>query len=138
MAQDLFVDASAWIALVWATDVNHVRAKAVWQRIRRGGWHLCTTNWTLYEAATFLNCRVKRHDWAIGLLRLVRETTTVLKADSLEQEAVGTFAAHADKRWSIVDCASFHALRRHGCQRALAFDEHFRQAQDEFGFTVLS
>lgn len=99
---------------------------------------MCTTNWTLYEAATVLACRERKHDLAVQLLEDATRAAIVLKADEIEQEAVRTFRVREDKRWSVVDCANFHALRRHGCQRAFAFDEHFREAQSEFGFTVLS
>lgn len=138
MADEVFIDSSAWCALFFAGDSNHRRAKGLWMAIRDNKWPLCTTNWTLYEAATVLACRLGRHDWAVRLLQLAKETATVLQAERVEQEAVGTFVTHADKTWSVVDCASFHYIRDRECRRAFAFDEHFRQAQEEFGFVVLS
>lgn len=138
MAQQIFIDATAWVALFWHKDSNHSRASDWWKETIKKDWLLFTSNWTLYEAATFLASRLGRHDWAVELLDRAYEGTIILKADKVEQEAIDTFRSHADKQWSVVDCANFHALRRHGCERAFAFDGHFRQAQGEFGFTVLS
>ncbi|MBI2918303.1 MAG: type II toxin-antitoxin system VapC family toxin [Chloroflexi bacterium] len=134
----VFVDSSAWCALFWPQDSNHQRAKAFWRRLLDGRYPLCTTNWTLYEAVTVLACKMRRHDLGTQLLEQALESSALLKADEVEREAVDTFRTHGDKSWSIVDCASFHAIRRRGCQHALAFDEHFRQAQGEFGFMVLA
>ena len=50
-------------------------------------------------------------------------------ADALEM--LRTIAT--DKEWSITDCASFLAMRRHGIQEALTSDHHFEQA----GFSAL-
>ncbi len=137
MAQALFIDASAWVARLYPNDKNHGRARLLWKEMVDNDWPLCTTNWTLYEAATFLSCRIARHDWATHLLAVAQDIT-VLSADDVEEEAINTFKDHGDKLWSMVDCANFHALRRHGCQRAFAFDKNFQQAQEEFGFNVLS
>ncbi|MBI4289535.1 MAG: type II toxin-antitoxin system VapC family toxin [Chloroflexi bacterium] len=136
MAGVIFVDASAWVALLYPNDKNHGRVALLWKEMVDNDWPLCTTNWTLYEAATFLSCRAGRHDWAMRLLALA-ENITVLSADEVELEAVSTFRDHGDKRWSMVDCVNFHALRKHGCQHAVAFDKNFQQAQEEFGFNVL-
>ena len=135
MAQALLIDASAWVALLYPGDRNHTRAAAIWKELIENDWLLYTTNWTLYEAATFLSCRLGRHDRATQLLSF-DENITVLSADEVEEAAISTFREHGDKRWSVVDCANFHALRGHGCLQAFAFDQNFQQAQEEFGFNA--
>lgn len=137
MVQAIFIDTPAWVALFSPNDRNHGRARLLWKEMIDSDWSLCTTNWTLYEAVTFLSCRLGRHDRATQLLSFA-ENITVLSADEVEEEAINTFNDHGDKRWSMVDCANFHALRRHGCRQAFAFDKNFQQAQEEFGFNVLS
>ncbi|MBF8265929.1 MAG: hypothetical protein HW384_1793 [Dehalococcoidia bacterium] len=137
MAQAIFIDASAWVALFSPNDRNHGRARLLWKELVDNDWPLCTTNWTLYEAVTFLSCRFGRHVWATHLLDVAQDIT-VLSVIEVEEKAINTFRDHGDKRWSMVDCANFHALRRHGCQQTFAFDNNFQQAQEEFGFNVLS
>jgi predicted nucleic acid-binding protein len=43
------------------------------------------------------------------------------------------YARRMDKDWSLTDCISFEAMRRHQISDALTTDHHFEQA----GFNVL-
>lgn len=38
------------------------------------------------------------------------------------------FRNRTDKNWSLVDCASFVVMRKHGILEALTADHHFEQA----------
>ena len=99
---------------------------------------LVTTNWTLYEALTILNSRrTGRHDLALGLIETAKRRTTIIDASQFEQRALDLFTSHADKRWSVVDCANFVCIRERGSPLALSFDRDFAQAQAEFGFEAL-
>ena len=75
-----------------------------WQFVTDQDMKLITTNWTLYEALTFLNSRHRgRHDLAMGLLRLTNMMVEIIDASQFEQRALDLFTSHADKRWSVVD-----------------------------------
>ena len=133
---EVFIDASFWIAISYPPDSEYSTALEFWELTLQADRRTVTTNWTLYEALTFLNSR-SRHDLASGLLRLARGTTKVVDASSLEEEALRVFRLHNDKRWSVVDCANFVCIRERGSRWALSFDRDFGQAQAEFGFTLL-
>ena len=140
MRDEIFVDASFWIALVSQADGSHRRALLRWGDVVIQPRLRITTNWTLYEALTNLNSRQSnRHDLALRLLDIVRGPDTLVDdAAAYEQEALRIFAARADKRWSVVDCASFACIRARRCDLALSYDmRDFQQAQFEFGFTLL-
>ena len=66
------------------------------------------------------------HDWAV-----------IADASDYEQRALEIFRSHADKRWSVVDCANFVCIRERHRAMALSFDRDFARAQAEFGFAVL-
>jgi predicted nucleic acid-binding protein len=135
---EVFVDASYWVALVFARDVNNQESVIQWQGIMSRGWGILTTNWTLYEAITILNGRrVRRHDLAVRLLNLAQDSVEIVDASEYEQQALEIFRSHTDKRWSIVDCANFVCIRERQSTMALSFDRDFAQAQAEFGFAVL-
>jgi predicted nucleic acid-binding protein len=135
---EVFVDASYWVALVFARDVNNPESVSQWQGIMSRGWGILTTNWTLYEAITILNGRrVRRHDLAVRLLNLAQDSGEIVDAAEYEQQALEIFKSHTDKRWSIVDCANFVCIRERHSTMALSFDRDFAQAQAEFGFAVL-
>ena len=135
---EVFIDASYWVALVFARDVNNPQSVNQWREITSLGWGILTTNWTLYEAITILNGRrVRRHDLAVHLLNIAQDSAAVVDASAYEQEALEIFRSHTDKRWSIVDCANFVCIRERQSTMALSFDRDFAQAQAEFGFAVL-
>ena len=139
--EEAFIDASFWIALVNRRDDHHDDAVAQWRFVNENGLRRATTNWTLYEALTNLNSRQSnRHDLALRLLGIVRGPGIVVDdAAAYEQEALRIFAGRADKRWSVVDCASFACIRARRCPLALTYDARdFGQARGEFGFTILS
>ena len=135
---EIFIDASFWFAIALPPDSNHDSANRYWQLILEGDRSTVTTNWTLYEAATILNGRrLGRHDIAIELLDLAERTTTIVDAATIEDTALNIFTSHADKRWSVVDCANFVCMKECQSLYALSFDRDFAQAQAEFGFTLL-
>ena len=138
MHGEVFVDASFWIALIHDREEHHREARYRWQMSINDDLILVTTNWTLYEALTFLNSRSRgRHDLAVELLRLAEMTSEVVDAAQYEREALDVFRSHSDKRWSVFDCANFVCIRERGASLALSLDRDFVQAQSEFGFVVL-
>jgi len=139
MNREVFIDASFWIALIWRGDENHSNAERLLEAPLQADSTTVTTNWTLYEAMTFLVGRAGRHDLALDLYdTLVKEMrTTIFDAATVEESALEIFRRHSDKEWSVVDCCNFACIRTRGSEYALAFDHNFHQAQTEFGFTVL-
>ena len=134
----VFVDASFWVALIYNEDQYHQTSEEIWDSLFRHDTIIMTTNWTLYEALTFLNSRRRgRHDLALELHILAQDSAAVIDASEYEQQALEIFRSHTDKRWSIVDCANFVCIRERHSTMALSFDRDFAQAQAEFGFAVL-
>ena len=134
----MFIDASFWIARFYPRDQDHSLAERWWRRLIRENWNAVTTNWTLYEALTFLNSRrVRRHDLALDVMDAAYRHASVVDAAQYERQALDVFRARVDKRWSVEDCASFVCIRERGAVWALSFDRDFAQAQYEFNFTTL-
>ena len=138
MHDEVFVDASFWIALIHDREEHHQEARYRWHMSITNGLIPVTTNWTLYEALTHLNARTRnRHDLAIRLLRFAEQTTEIMAASQYERRALDVFRSHSDKRWSVVDCANFVCINERSTPLALSFDRDFAQAQTEFTFRVL-
>lgn len=129
----VFVDTSAFFAVLDAGDVNHGAARAAWDRLLDDRDDLLTTNYVLVETAALLQSR-------LGVEALREFAADVLPVVELhvvdEGEHCSAFHAllvAARRKLSLVDCASFECMRRVGLDRAFCFDPHFA----EQGFAVV-
>lgn len=132
----IFVDSSAWIALLDQRDGYHRRALAFQRELARGAHgRLVTTDYVLDEAVTYLRQR--------GPARLVREFRSIVSGSESVQvvwttpdrfwAAWDTLLGRPDKRWSLTDCLSFVTMQALEIRLAFGFDSDFRQA----GFELL-
>ena len=122
----LFVDTSAWYAILDRTDRNHPAAIRFARQVTAP---FVTSTYILDETVTL----VKRHLghaaatrfgqrlWNEEVARLVR----VSPED--EAQAWSIFTRYADKGFSYTDCTSFALMERLHLDSAFAFDAHFEQ-----------
>lgn len=129
----VFVDTSAFFAVLDAGDNNHAAAKTAWERLLDDREDLHTTNYVLVETASLLQSR-------LGLDALREFAADVLPVMDLHvvdegqhRSAFHALLVAARGRLSLVDCASFECMRRVGLERAFCFDPHFA----EQGFIVV-
>lgn len=134
----VFVDASAWIALVNRRDNSHRAATALLETLRQQRARLLTTTWVTYEALSLIKARIgpvaARTLWD----RLANPAYVQLIAvdPTIEQAALHLFLDYDDKTWGVVDCASLVVMEQTSCSKAFAFDTHFMEASRQRGFSV--
>jgi predicted nucleic acid-binding protein len=129
---NIFLDTSAFLAVLDEGDSNHSEAKAFWEKIINEGDLLLCHNYILVETSALVlrrfgmeAIRVFEQD-VVPILRIIWVNKEVHSA---------AVSAHlvADRRTlSLVDCVSFEIMRRTGVQKAFAFDRHFR----DYGFDL--
>ncbi|MBI5585110.1 MAG: PIN domain-containing protein [Deltaproteobacteria bacterium] len=129
----MFIDTSAFYALLDRTDESHLKAGREWNRILDADYTLVATNYVLVETLALLQSR-------IGLEAVRRFQEDVFPLLSLEfvtpkMQRLGTSAllASSRRRLSLVDCISFEVMRETGIRKVFTFDPHFI----EQGFEVL-
>lgn len=129
----LFVDTSAWYALVSPDDRYHQEAARLYERLEQQGAPLTTTDWVLSEAVAVLEGRVGRPVALRAGDRILASRFVRVECLTREQveRAWGRYAADVS-RPSLVDCSSFVVMEDLGLTRAFAFDEDFVRA----GFRV--
>lgn len=121
-----FVDTSAFLAVLDADDLHHKRAKKVWRDLIASGDPLTTSSYVLLETLALLQHRI-----GLEAVRSFQgDVVPVLQIDRVDVEThaagmAGLLAA-AQRRLSLVDCVSFHLIRRDGIARAFTLDRHFR------------
>ncbi len=122
-----FVDTSALLAVLDAGDGCHPQAAAAWRKLVETDEDLVSTNYVLVE--TFA---VAQNRLGIDAVKTLEQDLVpllrVLWIDpSAHHCAVTAVLTASRRRLSLVDCASFDAMRRHGLTRAFTFDRHFAE-----------
>ncbi len=130
----VFVDTSAFYALVSENDHAHQAARAIHEGLKHAAAPLVTTNYVLLECVSLLQ---RRHGMshAERFGDFVSQQVDVVWLTRDQHQAAWTYWKQAGMRkLSFVDCSCFIVMRHLGLQRAFAFDEQFAQA----GFTTLN
>jgi len=125
----IFVDTSAWYALLDKTDYFHTSATGSYRSIAHP---LVTTNYVADEIITLAKNRLGyKIAVEIGQNLWNEEVATLIHVTSSdEKKAWEIFVRHQDKGFSFTDCTSFTVMERLEIIEAFAFDEHFRQYND--------
>ncbi len=122
----VFVDTSAWYALLDRKDLNHLAAARF---VEQSAIPLVTSTYVLDETVTL----AKRHLGHAAAVRfgdrLWKEEVARLVRISPEDEmrAWTLFTRYADKGFSYTDCTSFALMERLQLDSVFAFDAHFAQ-----------
>lgn len=129
----IFVDTSAFLAILNADDQFHLAAAETWQSLLLAGEQLICNNYVLVETYALL-----QHRFGVQAVRTFQ--TDVLPILSIRwvnedehNRAVSAVLATGERRLSLVDCCSFETMRLLGIQRAFTLDQDFKN----YGFEVL-
>jgi predicted nucleic acid-binding protein len=125
-SMNIFIDISAFLAVLDGNDKNHKKAKSFWEKIINGGDVLLCHNYILVETSALIlrrfgmeAVRVFEQD-IFPILRIIWVTEEVHAA------AVSAYLMADRDTLSLVDCVSFEVMRRTGIRKAFAFDGHFQ------------
>jgi predicted nucleic acid-binding protein len=129
----VFVDTSAFYAVLCANDPNHAAARQVWQQLLQNDERLITTNYILLETLTLL-----QHRLGVEAVRVFQEDIVPWLgiewiAAEHHQAAVTALIISSRRALSLTVCSSFEVMRRCSLFTAFTFDTHFK----EQGFTCL-
>lgn len=133
---ELFVDSSAWIALIDVSDNLHERATECWQAMLVENRRFLTSDYVLDESYTLLRRRRNGLEMAVLLHDLVDESKLIEEAEiGPELRGLGweIFVSYQDKVLSFTDCTSFALMRERTMLDAFTFDTDFQR----LGFITL-
>ena len=122
-----FVDTSAFVAFLDADQPRHAEVLTAWETALADDRTLITSNYVLVECFALVQRRLgleALRGLAGALVPLMR---IVWIDEGLHAAAVAALFTAGRRRLSLVDCASFELMRRHGIREALALDKHFAQ-----------
>ena len=122
---NVFVDTSAFLAVLAADDAHHAQARKVWQDLVIQGETLVCSNYVLVESFALAQNR-------LGMAAVSAFQNDVLPMMNVEwvdkvthRAGVSALITAGRRSFSLVDCTSFEIMRHLGIQRAFAFDRHF-------------
>lgn len=123
----VFVDTSALLAVLDADDQNHSAARLAWEDLITRAEDLVCTNYVLVETFALVQNRL-----GLDAVRTLQaDILPVLQVDWLDsashERSVAALLMAARRQLSLVDCASFDAMRRLGISAAFTFDRHFAE-----------
>lgn len=123
----VFVDTSGLLAVLDRDDAGHERAKAAWLQLLSSDTPLITSNYVIVETVALLQNRL-----GMEAVRLFQEDVAPALdiqwvSEAVHHGATSALLAASRRRLSLVDCASFEVMRRHGCKTAFTLDAHFRE-----------
>lgn len=123
----IFIDTSAFFALLDRDDANHKKAKNIWNNLLNPEQILVTTNYILVESFALI-----QHRLGMEAVRGLQED--ILPLINIEwvnpgghKSGVSALLAASRRKLSLVDCVSFEIMRNSGIKTVFAFDPHFEE-----------
>lgn len=122
----IFVDTSAWYAIIDKNDKDHKAAVSKIQILNRP---LITSNYIFDEILTLLKVKLgSAIAINFGEKLWKQEVSTLIQITKEDEEkAWNLFCQYADKGFSFTDCTSFVLMERLDIDTVFAFDDHFAQ-----------
>jgi len=130
----VFVDSSAYLALLDVDDEHHSEAIETLQELAQARYRQFTTNVLLIESHALILSVLGRAKAAQFLKDMQESNTVVIRARAADEErAKQILFQYTDKDFSFADAISFTVMERLAIRLAFSFDRDFAQ----YGFTVL-
>lgn len=132
---DIFIDTSAFVALLDEKDRDHRQAVIKAAQILENGWQAVTSDDVIDESYTM----ILKHAGYKGTVAFDEKLITgAWKVEWINQarfiDAQAVFRRYnRDKSWSFTDCTSYVVMKELKIKTAFTFDEHFKQ----MGFGLL-
>lgn len=122
---DVFVDASAFVALNNVGDAHARDSVQIFEKLQKQSAHLLTTNFVMAEALTVISLRAGRAN-AVDFGRTIRKDVDVIRITEMEEGlAFERFANITQKDVSFVDCLSFVVCEQRDVKDVFTFDKDF-------------
>lgn len=130
----IFIDTSAWVALVRAADDKHEKARDIVNEAIVAKARLYVTNFVIAEIHAFLVSRASIPIATRFLMETSQTTFNIVRVTPDDEEtSKRIILKFSDKDFSFTDGTSFAVMDRLKIDTAFTFDRHFSQ----YGFNVL-
>ena len=128
----VFVDTSAFFAVLDGTDPFHSEALGAFQRAANENWQLVTTNYVVHETWALIQNRLGWEGVEAFLDRLLPRCRTIWVDERLYTLGAARCRQMRLRRLSLTDCISFECMKQRGIREGIARDEHFERERISF------
>jgi predicted nucleic acid-binding protein len=124
---NVFIDTSAFFALLDRDDENHPLAAGAWKKILESAPRLITSNYILVETVALLQSRLGIEAVRSFQTEMVPAIHIEYVNADLHRLGISALLSTGKRRLSFVDCISFEMMRHFGLKHVFTFDAHFRE-----------
>lgn len=121
----VFVDTSAFIAILNKDDEHHSEAKDLWINLISSDTVLVSNNYVVLESFAVMQRKLGMESARVFQEDILPLINIEWINDSIHEAGISAFLTASRKNLSLVDCISFEIMRRHSIKTAFAFDPHF-------------
>ena len=123
--ETMFIDTSAFYALMDSSDKNHDKAAELWPLLLHKDQYLATGNYIIVETLALVQNRLgfEAADlWYQDILSLAK---VLWVEESIHNLACELWLSLGRRKLSFVDCVSFVTMRHFNIKKVFSFDKHF-------------
>jgi uncharacterized protein len=129
----IFVDTSAFYALLDRSDRFHEQASALWPELLEDGITLITSNYVVWETISLLQNRIGFDAASLWCKDILGIVDIFWVDEGIHQRAYDLWMNLGRLKLSFVDCISFVIMHKQGIEKSFCFKPHF----EEHGFMLL-
>ena len=131
----VFVDTSAFKAVLDEKDDFHLIATRVWADLLKKDTLLVTSNFIVDETLTLIRIRcglAKAKEFKEKIINSLK-SLKIVRVMSIDERNAWHWFINEWKDLSFTDCVSFAVMERLGLEKVASFDQHFAKA----GFKIV-
>ncbi len=125
LSEYIFVDTSAFYALLDRSDQFHSPAKAVWPALLEDGITLVTTNYVVSETVTVLQYRIGFEAASLWYKDIFGILTVRWVDEDTHRLACELWMNLGRQHYSLVDCVSYITMNQNRIEKAFCFKENY-------------
>lgn len=123
----VFIDTSAFYAVMDRDDKNHTQAKAIWLKNLDESVDFLCHNYILVETVALLQNRIGMDCVSAFIHDILPLIHVEWVNEEIHQAGISSLLAASRRKLSLVDCISLDLIRRLGLYLVFAFDPHFQE-----------
>jgi len=125
---NIFVDTSAFYALMSRVDAKHTEAVTRWDRVLAdSSITMYTSNYVVVETVALVQNRLGVDAVSIFTRDILPAVTIIWVDEPTHFAATEAVLTAGRKNLSLVDCSSFAIMHESGITTAFTYDDHFPQ-----------